>query len=128
MPEITGIHLQALRFALVGMVSNVALYLLYLLMTTSGVGPKLAMSIAYGIGVAQTFFFNKRWTFNYSGRFDVALLRYLSLYAVGYVVNLLILAWLVDGLNYPHQIVQAGMIILLAVFFFVLQKVWVFGK
>jgi putative flippase GtrA len=126
MPEFTGIHLQAFRFAVVGLASNAVLYLAYLGMTSAGIGPKLAMSVAYGIGVAQTFLFNKRWTFNHSGRLDAALLRYIALYAGGYLVNLLMLAWLVDGLGYPHQVVQGVMILTLAACFFVLQKIWVF--
>lgn len=126
MPDFAGLHLQAFRFAVVGLASNAVLYLVYLGMTTAGLGPKLAMSLVYGIGVAQTFLFNKRWTFNHSGRHDAALLRYLSLYAGGYLVNLLVLAWLVDGLAYPHQIVQGIMILALAGCFFLLQKFWVF--
>jgi putative flippase GtrA len=126
MPDFTGIHVQAFRFALVGLASNVVLYLAYLGMTAAGMGPKLAMSLAYGIGVAQTFLFNKRWTFNHVGRFDAALLRYIALYAGGYLANLLVLVWLVDGLGYPHQIVQGVMILTLAGSFFILQKFWVF--
>jgi putative flippase GtrA len=119
-------HVQMLRFGVVGLASNAVLYLVYLGMTATGIGPKLAMSLVYGIGVAQTFVFNKRWTFNHTGRFDAALLRYLAIYAGGYLANLLVLAWLVDGLGYPHQIVQGMMILVLAGCFFILQKVWVF--
>ena len=117
---------QMLRFAVVGLASNAVLYLVYLGMTASGIGPKLAMSLVYGIGVAQTFLLNKRWTFNHEGRHDIALLRYLSVYAGGYLANLLVLAWLVDSLGYPHQIVQGVMILVLAGCFFILQKIWVF--
>ncbi len=119
-------RVQMLRFAVVGLASNAVLYLVYLGMTSAGLGPKLAMSLVYGIGVAQTFLFNKRWTFNHSGRHDSALLRYLSVYAAGYLANLLVLAWLVDGLAMPHQIVQGVMILVLAGCFFLLQKFWVF--
>ncbi len=126
MHDFAGIHLQALRFAVVGLASNTVLYLLYLGMAAAGMGPKLAMSLAYGMGVAQTFLFNKRWTFNHTGRFDAALLRYITLYAGGYLCNLLALAWFVDKLGYPHQIVQGIMILTLAGSFFILQKLWVF--
>ncbi len=128
MPDLAGLHLQAFRFAVVGLASNALLYLVYLGMTASGLGPKLAMSLVYGIGVAQTFAFNKRWTFKHSGRLDAALLRYLAVYAGGYFANLAVLAWLVDRLGYPHQIVQGAMILTLAACFFVLQKWWVFRE
>lgn len=126
MPDLAGIHLQALRFAVVGLASNAVLYLIYLSMTSAGVGPKLAMSLVYAIGVAQTFLFNKRWTFNHLGRHDTALMRYLTVYAGGYLVNLAVLAWLVDGWGLPHQLVQGAMILTLAAVLFLLQKYWVF--
>ncbi len=128
MPDLAGLHLQAFRFAVVGLASNAVLYLVYLGMTGAGLGPKMAMSLVYGIGVAQTFAFNKRWTFKHSGRLDTALLRYLAVYAGGYFANLAVLAWLVDRLGYPHQIVQGAMILTLAACFFVLQKWWVFRE
>jgi putative flippase GtrA len=126
MSDFSGIRLQALRFGVVGLASNAVLYGVYLGMTTVGMGPKLAMSLVYAIGVAQTFLFNKRWTFGHVGRFDAALVRYILLYAGGYFANLLVLAWLVDGYGYPHQIVQGVMILTLAACFFILQKFWVF--
>lgn len=126
MPDLSGIHIQALRFGIVGLASNAVLYLAYLAMTSYGTGPKLAMSLIYGIGVAQTFVFNKRWTFNHAGRHDTAFIRYITVYAGGYLANLFVLAWLVDGLGLPHQIVQGVMILTLAACFFVLQKFWVF--
>lgn len=117
---------QMLRFAVVGLASNAVLYLVYLGMTAVALGPKLAMSLVYAIGVTQTFLFNKRWTFNHAGRHDTAFIRYVTVYAGGYLVNLLVLVWLVDSLGYPHQIVQGVMILVLAGCFFVLQKIWVF--
>lgn len=126
MSDAANLHRQALRFAIVGLVSNAVLYGVYLGITAAGVGPKLAMSLGYAIGVAQTFLFNKRWTFGHVGHFDAALVRYILLYAGGYFANLLVLAWLVDGYGYPHQIVQGVMILTLAGCFFILQKIWVF--
>lgn len=119
-------QVQMLRFALVGLASNAVLYAVYLGITAAGMGPKLGMSLVYGIGVAQTFLFNKRWTFGHAGRHDTAFIRYVIVYAGGYLTNLVVLAWLVDGLGYPHQIVQGVMILTLAACFFVLQKFWVF--
>jgi len=126
MPDLTGMHLQAVRFAVVGLASNLVLYLVYLGITAAGLGPKLAMSLVYAIGVMQTFVFNKRWTFNHEGRVDAAFLRYVAVYAGGYAANLLVLAWLVDGMGLPHQIVQGVMILVLAACIFLLQKFWVF--
>ena len=118
--------LQVIRFGIVGLSSNLILYLLYLGLTSLGLAPKLAMSILYVVGVLQTFVVNKKWTFHHHGHLSVAFIRYISLYAFGYLINLGILIAMVDRLGYPHQWIQGLTILILAVFLFTLQKLWVF--
>lgn len=117
---------QLFRYGLVGLSSNAILYLAYLWLTDAGLGSKLAMSLLYGIGVAQTFFFNKRWSFRHDGAHRDTFVRYCASYAIGYVVNLIALQLLVDQLRLPHQIVQGVMILAIAALLFLLQKFWVF--
>lgn len=119
---------QLVRFAIVGVLSNAVLYLVYLWLTTLGMGHKSAMSLLYALGVGQTFLFNKRWTFRHDAAVHTALLRYVALYAAGYLFNLLMLMLLVDRAGFPHQWVQGGMILLLAVALFAGQKYWVFRR
>lgn len=110
------------------MLSNGLLYLFYLGLTSAGVGPKLAMSILYAVGIMQTFFFNKKWTFRHDGGIRNSFIRYWLAYGLGYTVNLMALVVLVDSLGFPHEIVQGTMILVLAVFLFLLQKFWVFNN
>ena len=117
---------QLLKYGIVGLCSNGILYLAYLGLGMLHVGPKAAMTIVYVTGVIQTFLFNRRWTFNHLGAAKPAFIRYVISYAAGYLLNLLILILLVDFFRFPHQIVQACMIIFLAFFLFALQKFWVF--
>ncbi len=117
---------QLIRYGIVGIVSNALAYLLYLAITAVGIEHKIAMTLVYAMAVAQTFIFNKRWTFHHSGTHKIAFVRYCVSYALGYVVNLLVLYVLVDRLGYAHQIVQGIMIIGLAAMLFLLQKFWVF--
>lgn len=119
---------QLFRYGLVGISSNGVLYLAYLALTTSGLGVKLAMSILYALGVAQTFFFNKRWSFSHKGEHGPAFFRYCASYGIGYAVNLTALLLLVDTLGFPHQIVQGVMILAIAAMLFLLQKFWVFRQ
>jgi len=118
--------LQVIRFGVVGLTSNLVLYLVYLGLTGSGVGPKLAMSLLWVVGVLQTFVFNKKWTFSHHGHLSATFLRYISLYAVGYLINLGVLIVLVDQLGYSHQWVQGVMVLVIAVLLFVMQRAWVF--
>ena len=117
---------QFFRYALVGLISNTALYLAYLVLTATGVEPKLAMTALYIIGVTLTFIFNKRWSFSHEGMHGPAFIRYCVTYGFGYFINLLGLLALVDRLGYPHQIVQGALLITVAVMLFILQKFWVF--
>lgn len=119
---------QLFRFAIVGVASNALGFCWYLLLTWFGVGPKAAMTLLFLIGTLQTFVFNKRWSFQHDGPNRLVLLRYLTAYALGYLVNLALLMILVDYAHYPHIPVQAILIVVVAVLMFVLQKFWVFGK
>lgn len=119
---------QVMRYALVGIVSNALLYLAYLALTQIGLGSKLVMTLLYAVGVVQTFFFNKRWTFSHLGRSSQTFSRYVLLYAVGYGLNLLALGLFVDDLGWPHQWVMLGLMCIMVIFFFVGQKFWVFRQ
>ncbi len=119
---------QLIRFGTVGLLSNAALFLLYLGMTYLGIGHKLAATIAYGIGVLQTFVFNRSWSFRDRGAAGPALVRYIAIYGLGYVLNMVVLVLAVDRAGLPHQWVQGAMILVLAVLLFTLQKLWVFRE
>jgi putative flippase GtrA len=117
---------QLLRYAAVGLASNAALFGLYLVLTGAGLAPTVAMSLAYAAGVAQTFFFNRAWTFGHGGAAGSAFARYVATYGIGYLVNLLALQALVEGLGLPHRWVQGTLILCVALLVFTLQKLWVF--
>jgi putative flippase GtrA len=119
---------QFLRYAVVGLASNLVLYLAYLGLTMLGMGPKTAMSVLYVLGVAQTFLFNRTWSFGHDGALHGAFARYVASYAFGYLLNLAVLWIAVDRMGLPHQIVQGVMIVTLAFFLFLLQKFWVFPR
>lgn len=123
-----ALHIQAIRYAVVGIVSNLALYVLYLALTAFGAGPKSAMSGLYLLGMLQTFIFNKRWTFSHDGAYRGPFIRYILSYALGYLLNLAALLIFVDWAHWPHQIVQGVMILILAALLFLLQRYWVFAK
>lgn len=118
---------QALRYGIVGVLSNAVGYGLYLLLTGAGMGHKTAMTLLFIVGTLQTFVFNKKWSFEYQHKEDrTVLLRYFATYGLGYVVNLVALLVLVDQGGLPHTIVQAAMILVVAALMFILQKFWVF--
>lgn len=117
---------QMIRYGIVGAASNAVGYLLYLVITSAGMEHKLAMTLVYAISVAQTFIFNKRWSFDHDGSHGDAFVRYVISYGVGYIANLTALYLCVDRLGWPHQAVQGVMVFVVAALLFILQKFWVF--
>lgn len=120
-------HAQLSRYALVGIASNVFGYLLYLMLTYVGMGHIIAMSLLYILGVIQTFYLNHTWSFGSTGRASSAFLRYIAVYAIGYVLNLGLLWCAVDLLHLPHQAVQAMAVIVVSASVFLMLKLWVFA-
>lgn len=119
-------RIQSLRFVIVGLASNLVLYLLYLTLTAFGIGHKTAMSLLYVVGTLQTFLFNKCWTFSHYGGVRQSLLRYLAVYGACYVLNLALLYLFVDRLGGSHTLVQGLAIVIVAALLFLAQKYWVF--
>lgn len=85
-----------MRYALVGLGSNLVLYLSYLWVTHLGMGHKMAMTLLYALGVSLTFIFNKNWTFRHAGHVTKTFLSYVSIYVFGYLLNSGGLFFLVD--------------------------------
>lgn len=118
--------IQLFRYALIGLLSNIAGYLVYLALTYMGGTPKVTMTLLYGVGAAVGFFGNRSLTFEHKGGVMGAGVRYVIVHSFGYLINLGILIVFVDILGYAHQWVQAVAIFLVAAFLFVLFKLFVF--
>lgn len=115
------------RYAVVGVCSNLGLYLAYIGLSHAGIGHKTAMTVAFVLGILVTFVFNRNWSFQSSQPAKGAFVRYAATYVLGYLVNLAALVLLVDFAGYPHELVQALMVVLVATMIFVLQRRWVFA-
>lgn len=120
--------LQLIRYGVVGVASNAAIYLIYLLITYLGMEAKAAMTLVYLIGATIGFVGNRKWTFAHRGNSSNAAVRYVLAHLCGYLMNFLILYQFVDRLGYAHQWVQAAAIVIVAGFLFVVFKYFVFNK
>lgn len=116
------------RYGLVGVLSNITIYFVYLLITYLGVEPKMAMTFVYIIGATIGFVANRKWTFAHRGDSYHAALRYVLAHLFGYLLNLLIIFTFVDRLGYAHQWVQAVAILIVAGFLFIVFKYLVFRQ
>ena len=117
---------QLFRFAIVGILSNFAGYIIYLMMTSFGSSPKFSMSLLYGIGATIGFFGNFHFTFAHQGSIFGAGNRFIISYIIGYLLNLCILVVFVDNLGFDHRLVQGIAIFVVAAFLFFAFKLFAF--
>lgn len=117
---------QLWRFGLVGVSTNLVGYLAYLGLTHAGLPPKVTMTCLYIIGAALSFVLNRRWTFGHTSAVSVAGVRFALAHAGGFTVNYAMLALLHDRLGWPHELVQAMAIVVVAGGLFVAFRVFVF--
>jgi len=118
--------LQSIRFGIVGLTSNVVLYLFFLGLTALGLDPKLVITFSYAIGIIGTFMFNKQWSFSHQNGWRRSLMRFLFLYGLLYAFNLIILFVMVDTFQFSHAFVQVGVFVVYVPIVFFIQRYWVF--
>lgn len=118
---------QLVRYAAIGIASNLAGYLVYLLITWLGGEPKLTMTLLYGVGATVSYFANRKLTFAHQGSMLGSGARYVVAHLGGYLINLAMLYALADRMGHPHQLVQAAAIFVVAAYLFVALKFFVFS-
>lgn len=117
-----------LRFAVAGVLMNLAGYLAYALLTFASLPPKLAMTVTYAGGTAINFILSRQWVFRSDGAGLGAAMTYGFVYLCGYGLNYIILWALVDRQGFNHLLVQALSIGVVAVFLFVALRLFVFPR
>lgn len=117
---------QLISYALVGIVGNGIGYLSYIGLTHFGVSPIVSMTAVYLVALTIAFFGNRRLTFAFKGSSGKAALRFLLVYAIGYLLNLGLLLLLHNAFGFPHQAVMAFNIVVVAIFLFLAMRYFVF--
>ena len=115
-----------MQFGIIGLLTNGALYAVYLLLSRLAFQPLVAMTITFALGVALSWLLNGLITFRAqltrrSG------FRMIMAYLGAYLSNLALLWLAVHVFSLPHQWIQLVIMILLAILLFALQKFWVFS-
>jgi len=119
-------HLAIFKYAVVGGLTNLTGYVIYLLITWRWLDPKIAISLMYPIATTLGFYTHGKFSFSYAGGKLASLLRYIVAHSVGYAVNIGLLYVFVDLSGYPHQLVQVFAIVGVAGILFFLFRYFVF--
>jgi putative flippase GtrA len=115
------------RYLAVGAATNCfALGVYYGLTFGLTIEPKAALTLSALAGFGPAYAANRSWTFQATTRHAVSLWRYAAAYLASFVFQAAFL-WLgVDAFGLPHQYVVLVGLGLATVFFFLLQRIWVF--
>jgi putative flippase GtrA len=115
------------RYLTVGVATNCfALGVYYGLTFGLAIEPKAALTLSALVGFGPAYAANRSWTFRATTRHASSLWRYAAGYLASFVFQAAFL-WLgVDRLGLPHQYVVLVGLGLATVFFFLLQRIWVF--
>lgn len=115
-----------LRYATVGISSNGILLGIYAGLIHVEVHYRIAATCTFFLGLAITFVFNRNWTFANTNPLKGSIARYAGAYATAYVLNIALLAALVDGLGANRVVGQGVCIVVVGVTLFLLQRYFVF--
>lgn len=121
-----GLLKQLFRYGVVGLLLNLLGYLIFLLVTWLWLDPKIAVTLMYPISAVTAYFGHARCSFAYSGRASLGMVRYAIAHLIGYGTNIGMLYFLSDRLGYPHQMVQAAAIMVVAGILYLLFRYFVF--
>lgn len=116
------------KFILVGLVYNIIGYLFYLVTTFLGAKPQYAAIFLFCINLTMGYFGHRKVSFTSDNSIVKSSILYILTYIVALGINLGLLTLFVDHLGFPHQLVQATCIVIIACFSFVSLKYLVFKK
>lgn len=119
---------EFLRYVLVGFGLNSLGFLIYLALTNAGMHPLVVVSIFYPMSVLLGFLSHRKLTFQRQERQlqGWVFFRYILVYVVGYLMNLLMLKVLYEKYGFLHEYVQLLSIFTIAFFLYFSMKKFVF--
>jgi putative flippase GtrA len=118
---------HAVKYGMVG-VLNVAIdFLLYALLVSLGVWYVGAKALSLTVATINGYTWNRTWTFRAGRHRRVILSKYVAVQAGCYVLNVAVLAVLVEGIGLGAVTAQAIAVPFIAVLSFLAQRLWTFG-
>jgi putative flippase GtrA len=124
LPAVAG---QWLRFATVGAANTLLSWCVYAVLVRLGLHYLLASSVAFAVGVVNSYSLNRRWTFRSRGRRRPEALRFVVVQGIGLGIDVGLLYALVHGVGIHHLIAQALVFPAASTVTFLLSRHWAFA-
>lgn len=117
---------QSIRYGIVGLVSNITLYMLFLILVELRINHTVVVTFLYVLGLSITFISNKKWSFSHTGGSTRSITRYILFYVALWLTNVIILWLWIDVLGFPPAKVQACVLLVFIPIAFLAQRYWIF--
>ncbi len=114
------------RFIFVGILNFFVSYGVYFILLYFNIYYILALLISSVIGIAHSFIWNKKWTFKSKGDVWKESLRFISVYGIAFLINLVILAIFVEKMMFNPKIAQLLALGVVSIISFYGHKYWSF--
>ena len=123
----TSLISQLIKYGIIGVLNTVITFLVIAALTALDINPYLSNAIGFGTGLLNSYFLNSRVTFQHKSSGE-SLTRFVKAFSIAYILNLVILYFLVQYAI--TQIIIAQFIAMLSynIVFFILMKTWVFAR
>ena len=104
----TFIHISSIRYLIVGLLNTIImLTIIYTVKWTVNLADVYANMLGCSVGLVFSFIVNKNWTFNYKGGMQLIYIKFLSIFAIAYFVNLMVVLFSISYLNINSYISHA---------------------
>jgi putative flippase GtrA len=117
---------QISRFVAVGILNTIIGVGSYFILLDFNIYYLLSSLIAHMIGVTNSFIWNKKWTFRTNGNILKEFLKFNTVYAVAFFVNLLLLVLFVEKFEFNPKISGVFSLGIIAMISFFGHKYWSF--
>lgn len=114
------------RFIFVGILNTIVGYGAYFILLYLNMYYILALLISSVIGIAHSFIWNKKWTFKSKGDVRKESIRFISVYGIAFLINIVILALFVEKLMLDPKIGQIFALCIVTLISFFGHKYWSF--
>ncbi|MDB5052534.1 MAG: hypothetical protein JWM44_584 [Bacilli bacterium] len=122
--------LQFIKFNIVGLANTLLDYGVFTLLIWLGLESIImAQCISYGLGILNSYFLNKYWTFTQKDKIQPKqVVRFLTLNCCGLLLSLGLLTLFTDQLHYKVLLAKLLATIATMLFNFAGNKLWVFRE
>lgn len=125
----TGELLRVAKFLAVGVLNTlVGLGTIYLCKWLGGIGDVTANIIGYAVGLANSFAWNRRWTFRHTGAVLPAIAKFLAVFLIAYLLNLGTVMAAIHGFGVNSYLAHAIGIAPYTAFFYLGSRLFVFRR